>query len=352
MAGVTRPRLGLLAYSTNTGLGVQTWEFARHMRPDRVLLVDLLRLNHAAQHPDRYENFECVYTKGFPTDRDIARFIANLEVVFVCETPLNYNLFGMCRQRGVKTILQPNHEFNDYYQRPGLPLPDLFALPSPWHYDDLPYENKRLLPVPVAMERLPKHPGDRPFRRFLHMVGRPAVHDRNGTLETIAAFRKVACADATLTVRVQSNGMTYMSAAGTDHRISIDQTDIPNYWEAYQGFDCLVLPRKYGGLCLPMQEALGSGIPVIMADVSPNHSILPHEWLVPAARTGEFMTRSMIDIHTADVGALARTIECLCALEPRAAAADFDIARSLGDRLSWDIWEPRYWDVIEEAVHG
>lgn len=342
-------RLGLLAYSTNTGLGVQTLEFAEHMRPDRILLVDLSRLNHTEQHPERYKDFQCICTSGFPTERDIARFLQGLDVVFVCETPLNYNLFAQARRRGVKTILQPNHEFNDYHQRPTLPLPDLFALPSPWHYDDLPYENKRLLNVPVATEKLPQHPGDRPFRRFLHVAGRPAVHDRNGTRETIEAFKMIWCQDATLTIRVQGGGEEYRECAAGDPRITIDSTDIPNYWEAYQGFDCLVLPRKYGGLCLPMQEALGSGIPVIMTDTSPSCDVLPRCWLCEADRAGEFMTRTMIDIDVADTVDLAAMIDWFCSLGPATAARVYEQARDLGEALSWDRQAPVYREVFREV---
>ena len=42
----------------------------------------------------------------------------------------------------------------------------------------------------------------------------------------------------------------------------------------YAGFDPLILPRRYGGLCLPMNEALRSGLPVIMFNVSPSDAIL------------------------------------------------------------------------------
>lgn len=240
------------------------------------------------------------------------------------------------------------------HKRPELPLPDLFGLPSSWHYDDLPYPNKRLLRVPVATEKLPRHPERGLIRRFLHVAGRPAVHDRNGTAETIAAFRDVACPDATLTVRVQVAAAAdeYRALAGDDARITIDTTDMPRYGDAYRGFDVLVLPRKYGGLCLPMQEALGSGMPVIMTDVSPNDEMLPPEWLVPAARTGEFMTRTMIDIHTADVAALTDRLETFCALDEDQAEHEYATARILGAALSWDRLAPLYRDVLAEVARG
>ena len=33
---------------------------------------------------------------------------------------------------------------------------------------------------------------------------------------------------------------------------------VANYWDAYDGYDALVLPRRYGGLCLPVQEGMAA----------------------------------------------------------------------------------------------
>jgi hypothetical protein len=71
----------------------------------------------------------------------------------------------------------------------------------------------------------------------------------------------------------------------------------------------MVLPRRYGGLCLPMNEALLSGLPVLMTNMEPNNNILPKEWLfnyngyqsvrtktrVNAARTNPTFIASTID---------------------------------------------------------
>ena len=71
----------------------------------------------------------------------------------------------------------------------------------------------------------------------------------------------------------------------------------------------MVLPRRYAGLCLPMNEALISGLPVFMTDVSPNNQILPREWLVKSDKIGEFKTKSMVDIYEANHEELAKSID-------------------------------------------
>jgi hypothetical protein len=52
-------------------------------------------------------------------------------------------------------------------------------------------------------------------------------------------------------------------------------------------------------LCLPMNEALTSGLPVIMSNVSPTDAILPQEWLVPDAFNGGLTLRVPIQYFNA-----------------------------------------------------
>ena len=38
-------KLGLIARADNTGLGMQTWEFYRAMKPEKTLVVDISAMN-------------------------------------------------------------------------------------------------------------------------------------------------------------------------------------------------------------------------------------------------------------------------------------------------------------------
>ena len=59
----------------------------------------------------------------------------------------------------------------------------------------------------------------------------------------------------------------------------------------YSGFDAMVLPRRYAGLCLPMNEALMSALPVFMTNISPNNAILPPKWLAESKQIDTFRTK-------------------------------------------------------------
>ena len=71
----------------------------------------------------------------------------------------------------------------------------------------------------------------------------------------------------------------------------------------------MVLPRRYAGLCLPMNEALLSGLPVFMPRISPNNVILPDKWTVEANKIDEFKAKAIIDVYDVDPKALAKTVD-------------------------------------------
>jgi glycosyltransferase involved in cell wall biosynthesis len=77
----------------------------------------------------------------------------------------------------------------------------------------------------------------------------------------------------------------------------------------YDGFDAMILPRRYAGLCLPMNEALMSALPVFMTDISPNNFILPSEWLIESKKIDRLLTRMTLDVYGADPVMLANSID-------------------------------------------
>jgi glycosyltransferase involved in cell wall biosynthesis len=94
-----------------------------------------------------------------------------------------------------------------------------------------------------------------------------------------------------------------------DSRLSIDTSNPDSNIDLYSGFDAMVLPRRYAGLCLPMNEALMSGLPVFMTDVSPNNFVLPKDWLIESKQVGKIKTRSILPVYEANPRKLAETID-------------------------------------------
>lgn len=340
-------RLGLCAYATDTGLGIQTRSIYKHLQPSKTMLVDLRQLNHMPVHESWYDYD--LRTHGFPTDDEVDRFLDGLDVVMCCETPLNYRLFDRARQLGIKTVLQLNPEFLDYFNQPALPRPDVLALPSRWMENQI----RRVagtavvehIPVPIDLDELPRRIITQ-ARTFFHVAGRPAVRDRNGTLGFIQAARLahtyepdakfvLYCQQPTPEIRRALHG------SPVQLRGAVEQPA-----DMYRDGDVLVLPRRYGGLCLPAQEAIGCGIPVMMTDVSPNNDLLPPDWLVPVLpRVESFVTRGPIEVYSVNVTALAQRMLDLYR-HPDAVQRMHEQAKELAQSMSWKPLLPRYEEVL------
>lgn len=311
-------KLGIICLANDSGLGVQTRRLTYMLKPERVLVIDSTGFSkNKEQHFDWYESFQGYKTDGFPSNHEIKVFLEGLTHVLVCENPLNFSLMSEAKKRGIKVFIQTNYEFTDHLIHKQLELPHKFLMPSHWHVDTMKQkfgDNKvAYLPPPidpkefsVARETNLARTGK---RRFLHIIGTLAAHDRNGTLDLLSALANTS-SDFELLIRSQQElPPEYLS---DDRRVSYAIDNVKETQVMYQDFDALILPRRYGGLSLTTNEALMSALPVIMPAISPNDELLPQEWLVDATRTGQFVARVPIDIYTTNARLLAEKIDWLC----------------------------------------
>jgi hypothetical protein len=305
-------RLGIIARSDNTGLGNQTKELVDMLKPSKVMLINSISFNKNKQYPDRYKEYDCHYVRGFPKTDDINDFLKGLDAVLTCETFYNNTFVSIARKKGVKTFLQYNYEFLDYLQNPDQELPDTLIAPSLWGFEAVSRTfgtRSRVvhLPPPTTPEIFNKAKLNntiKDHKRLLHVAGKMAHLDRNGT-NTVIEMMKYSKADYEIVIKSQSN----LDINITDSRISIDTKSPDNKQDLYLGFDAMVLPRRYAGLCLPMNEALLSGLPVFMTDISPNNTVLPESWLVRSKKIDQFNARTMIDVYEANPELLAKLVD-------------------------------------------
>jgi glycosyltransferase involved in cell wall biosynthesis len=305
-------RLGIIARSDNTGLGNQTKELVDMLNPSKILLIDSTPFNKNTQHPDWYKDYSCIKSNGFPTLQQIKLFLNEVDIVISCETFYDQNFVKYAQRRGVKTILQYNYELFGNLAAPNLPLPNILLSPSVWHIDHVnklfgkqstvmhlpPPTNPSIFSVAKEINMSKNH------KRILHIAGKKAAKDRNGT-DTVLQMLKYSKADYELVIRSQSEIETDIK----DSRLRIEIGNPDNREDMYSGFDAMVLPRRYAGLCLPMNEALMSALPVFMTDIPPNNHILPKEWLVESSLISLFRTKVRIELFEANKEKLANQID-------------------------------------------
>lgn len=308
-------KLGIVCFANNSGLGNQTRRLTYMLRPYRILVIDSKSFSkNTKQNFEWYEDFGGYKVDGFPRNHEVKKFLEGLTHVIVCENPLNNSFFAIARNMGVKTYCQSNYEFCDHLNQPHLPFPDMFLMPSYWMVETMRRRFKTPvvhLPPPIDPAEF-KEPRDRNFKRtegpykFLHIVGTLAASDRNGTLDLLAALSHTS-ADFSLTIKSQHElPENYIVS---DRRVRYCIENEPDTAKLYDDYDCLVLPRRYGGLALTCNEAMMSGMPVIMPDISPNNELLPREWVVKASVSSRLQTRDLIDVHSTDPQALAEKME-------------------------------------------
>ena len=322
--------VGLIARADNRGLGQQTWGFYRHMRPAKTLVIDCPSKQPLKLHLDRFPDAKTV--KAI-TPAIVEDFCDGLDVIWTAETGYSKNLWREADKAGVATVLHANYEFWEPTD-----TPTKLVAASIWHLGDYP-PGTQYLPVPIETDRFPEREPAKTAKRFLHVVGRPAIHDRNGTLDLLLALQHVET-PIEVTITCQQPG--YVGSLINTHSIRIpsrvtmrvESVDALHYWTKYEHQDALILPRRFGGLCLPAQEAIGAALPVVMPNIEPNGWLHP-DWLVKATKAGDFQAKQPVTYYRTDPQLLAQVMDRL-ATDEHFYADSVAYALRQRDALSWN----------------
>lgn len=302
--------------SNHSGIGNQTLRLCQMLKPFRIMAIDSTYFSkNKQQYWNKYEGFTGYKIQGFPNNHEVDIFLKGLTHVFCVENPFSYYMLRRAKELGIKLYIQSNYEFCDHLNNK-IELPAKFLMPSYWMLEEMKSrfgaDRVEYLPPPLDPVEF-KHARQVNFlhsgpRQFLHIVGTLAAHDRNGTLDLLESL-KYSTGKFTLTIRSQHPLPDEYSVSDYRVRYVIEDADEPS--NMYEGYDALILPRRYGGLALTMNEALMSGLPVIMTDISPNNRILPKNWLVPAKIRSQFMARTIIDVYGSDFINLGQKLDWL-----------------------------------------
>lgn len=337
-------RLGLIARMDKTGLANQTRNLTELLNPSKVLVVNSTPFGKGEQYPETYRGYNAYRGFGMIKPSEGLQFIRGIDTLLSCEMFYSHTLINDAKRMRVKTILQYNYEFL-INLLPGVhPLPDIMLAPSEWRIEEARqrFNNIIYLPPPTnenLFARVREINMNTHGKKFLHIVGNRAVHDRNGTDDLIKALEYT---NSEFELHIKSQGP--LDYSNLDSRVKVDYSSPIDESSLYEGYDALIMPRRYAGLCLPMNEALMSGLPVIMPNIDPNNRILPSEWLVEAHKRDSFMTKTMVDVYESNLQALARKIDWLCQVD---IAQEKQKAYQIGfDNFSFEVLRPKYEEIL------
>lgn len=354
-------RIGLIARADDRGLGHQTWEMYRHLHPARTLVVRVPASEAAGFAPrlDRFAADDTVTVCDLGADGGlppaaVAWLVAGCDVIVSAETLYDWSIVETARARGVASVVQLNPELWPHARHEHLPHPSVWWAPTTWRLETLP-AGVRHVPVPVPVDRWPNvaaSPGvadpSRPLA-VLHVAGHAAAGDRNGTkllAKAVGSTRQ----PMTVTVVSQDRVCRHQWPRRPHLEVRVVTGSTGDYWDLYAGHDVVVIPRRYGGLCLPALEAQAAGAAVVMPGCSPQVQDWPAVVTVKARQRGRLATQGgMLSLVETDPRALGTLLDR--AAKDRALVAGWQAAgRAWAERNSWAERHESYVAELRHAV--
>ncbi len=328
-------RLGMVCRYDNSGLGSLAFEFSRHLNPAKVLLVE----NGVFQtFPDRYAAFQtnAVPAGHSPTSAQLDWLFDGIDVLLSFETFYFDELVTEAKKRGVKTVLmtmcelQPTHPTTkpDHYLCPS----ELDLAIYTKHFPEVP---ATFLPVPVATDRLVWRERTK-AKHFIHTASHGGIDGRKGTSLIIDAMQYVK-SDIKLTI------YSWMPIwKRDDPRIEVKNVNFKNYWQCWKEGDVLIYPQSGNGICLPIVEAMSSGLGVITTNLFPFNTYFPKELLFePKSVSIRAFGNGLIPVEVADFDphTLAAKIDAVAGMDLTKVSHQGEF---WAGQNSWDAWEDEY----------
>lgn len=318
----------MIVRADNSGLGTLSWEFARHLKPAKVLI----RENGVFQtFPERYAEFEKATT--------IEGLLDGIDVLLSIETFYENQVIPLARRRGVKTALVTMFEMSppkfNY-------TPDLLLCPSKLDYEVFKGYSTRVeyVPVPVATDRLHWKKRDK-ANLFVHTASHGGMNFRKGTPAFLEAIKLVKNPGARFRI------YSWVPFESPDPRCEIQLVNFKNYWQAWRDGDVLVYPQDYNGICLPIIEAMSSGLGVITTDIYPFNEYMPKRLLF--GHLGLYRTRAAQGLMEVDAAKIDPTL--LAAKIDEIAGSDIseesEYGRTWSVDNSWERLGPEYEKILK-----
>jgi len=263
-------KIGLVGRSEQRGLGIQTFEFARHMPVEKVLHVSVK--SKWVANPKIYDDYcsnvvDVPFANELPAST-VEEFLDGLDVVFSAETFYDWTLIDVANRMGVKTVCQGNPEFYRHNKElKDVSHPTSWWWPTSWMVEQMP--SGPVVPVPVPDDApLVAGSADDDVFTVVHVAGHRASADRNGTELFMQSLRYV-----TSQVRVRVFGQDgALPSVRTSKGVELERvpSGADSRWDMFRGAHLVMLPRRYGGNCLPAYEAMASGCALAMTQCAPN----------------------------------------------------------------------------------
>jgi len=328
-------KIGIIARVDNGGLANLTYDFWKHIHQ----ITKSLTILSSKPYQDLLKYPEQIICEGFPTLEQIDEFLKDIDVVLAFETPYNWNIFSMAKERGIKTILIPNYEWTE--ENPPI-HPDLYLCPSLLDRDIYKYYSTKseYLPIPINRELFPFRLRTK-AETFVFNNGHGGTNGRNG-LEALLQAIPLVKSDVKFIIRSQ-----VPIPEITDKRVDVRLGGIERK-DLFKEGDVFVSPRKFGALLLPTWEAISSGMPVLSTDIYPFNAILPKSWFFKPERIEKMQTAPMnrvIDVAVINPETIAQKIDQYANKDITKESKKAD---EIAENISWENMRDKFIKLLEK----
>jgi len=316
-------RIGAICRIDNGGLANLAFDFWKHIHEitKALVVVSSDKKQNLLRYPEQ------VICQGFPTLEQIEEFLKDIDIVLAFETPYNWNIFSMAKERGIKTVLMPMYEWTE--EKPPI-HPDLYLCPSLLERDIYKYypTKSEYIPVPIDRKMFPFKLRTK-AETFVFNNGHGGTKGRNGLVALLQAIPLVK-SDIKFIIRSQ-----VPIPEIKDIRVDVRLGEAKRA-DLFKEGDVLLLPRMFGALSLPTWEAISSGMPVLSTDLYPFNMILPKDWFFKAERIEKGQTATInriIDVAMVNPKDIAKKIDSWA---NKGITKESNLANKIARKMSWD----------------
>ncbi len=329
-----KPKIGMICRYDNSGLGSLSWEFSRHLKPDKVLLV---QNGYYQTFPERYADWgeneiKIIPSSGTITSEDLDWFMRDLDIVFSFETFYDWSIVKRARRHGIRTVLYTMYEMTQEF----MPIhPTHYICPS--ELDMKYFPEGTLLSPPIATDRI-IWKERKIAKHFVHSGSHAGVNGRKGTQLLLDAISLVKTKDIKFTIYSWQGDFNVPD----DPRIEIKIVNFKNYWQMWREGDVLIYPQDYNGICLPIVEAMSAGLGVITTNIYPFNGYMPGRLMFEPDEM--YMTRAAKGLKETEAARISPKV--IAAKIDEVANTDITKESRYGkdwaEKHSWDIMLPKY----------
>jgi glycosyltransferase involved in cell wall biosynthesis len=328
-------RIGVICRIDNGGLANMNLDWWKNL-PE---ITKCLTIVSDSPYQDLMRYPEQIICQNYPTLEQIDLFLKDIDVVLAFETPYNWNVFSMAKERGIKTVLIPMYEWTE--ENPPI-HPDLYLCPSLMEYDIYKFYPTRCEYIQNPIDRkVFKFKQREKAHTFLFNNGHGGTGGRNGLAFLLKAIPLVKS-----DVKFIINSQVQIPEI-TDPRVEVRLGDVKKRTELFDG-DVLLFPRMFGALSLPTWEALSCGMPVLSTNLHPFNKTLPKDWFFNASGSKKIKTSSMnreIDCAIIDPKKLADKIDKWANID---ITGDSKLADKIAEQFSWDNSKEKIIKLLQE----